>query len=175
MRGFLLLLLLSLQAQAIQIAFLSRTHLNGNIESLEPNGRYVHVAVKYKNKWLQAHPYYGVILSDNLEGLGKIEEIFEAYPHLEINELFLSEVLGKPYNFISLWEDPSTYNCSKLIAKLLDIKPRPMIFEESIWGNRFAQFRGELGLSPDELFHEIQSLPSSKKLLHPDCIDHLRK
>ena len=175
MKRILLLALLSLQAQAIQIAFLSRTHLDGNIESLELDGRYVHVAVKYKNKWLQAHPYYGVILSDNLEGLGKIEEIFEAYPNLEISEVFLSEVLGKPYNFISLWEDASTYNCSKLIAKLLDIKPRPMTFEESIWGNRFAEFRGQLGLSPDELFHEIQSLPNSKKLLHPDCKDHLKK
>ena len=49
-----------------------------------------------------------------------------------------------------------------------------MTFEESIWGNRFAQFRGELGLSPDELFHEIQALPHVKKILHPDCKDHLK-
>lgn len=175
MKRILLLALLSFQqAQALQIAFLSRTHVNGIIESLEPNGRYVHVAIRYKEKWLQAHPYYGVIMSDDLEGLGKIEEIFEIYPHLEISPIFLSKVLGKPYNFISLWDDPSTYNCSKLIAKLLDIKPRPMTFEESIWGNRFADFRGQLGLSPDELFHEIQSLPNSKKLIHPDCKDILK-
>jgi hypothetical protein len=175
MKRILLLSLLSFQAQAIQIAFLSRTHMDGNIESLEPNGRYVHVAALYKNKWLQAHPYYGVILSDNLEGLGKIEEIFEIYPHLEISEKFLSEVLEKPYNFISPWDDPLTYNCSKLIAKLLDIKPKPMTFEESIWGDRFAQFRGQLGLSPDELFHEIQSLPNVKRLLNLNCADILKK
>jgi hypothetical protein len=87
----------------------------------------------------------------------------------------LSEVLGKPYNFISPWDDSSSYNCSKLVAKLLDIKPRPMTFEESIWGNRFAHYRGQMGLSPDELFSEIQSLSNVKKLINPDCNDILKK
>lgn len=136
---------------AVEIAFLKQFDAAGNPIVLVENEAYSHVAIKVQNKWLHAIPYYGVILSDSLERFGEVSFILSNESIEEPDSAFLESVLGKKYFLFSDWNNFDEFNCTKLIGVFLDLEPKPLIIQESIWGHRFDQYKDRLGLSIGEL------------------------
>src|SRR5690606_34725233 len=59
--------------------------------------------------------------------------------------------LGLAYDSEYEWSDTKIY-CSELVAKLLNIKPRPMYFDSKLWPDYYSQYQGMPGISPDALY-----------------------
>ena len=68
---------------------------------------------------------------------------------------------GLPYDSNYSWSDKAIY-CSELVAKILGIKPSPMRFDADIWGEDEPR-RGELGISPDEIYDAIINMGYEEK------------
>lgn len=149
----LLLLLPFFCTASIKVAFLEVKDASGKIRQLEPNGKYAHIAISYKEKWLHAHPFRGVeiVSQQELEKIGTIKKIIVAQPHQSISDKVVRQYLGKAYDHEYSWSDEKIY-CSELVAKILNIKPLPMTMDSSLWPAHFQKMRGELGISPDEIF-----------------------
>jgi hypothetical protein len=153
----------------VQVAFLEIETSQGTIQ-LEKGGRFSHVAISYKNRWLHTHPYFGVqlVTTRDLEKIGDITNIIELPGHPEPSENFVQQVLGKPYDRFFSW-DGEGYYCSKLVAKALGLKPTPMNFEATIWSKHLTKNKGQLGLSPDDIFHELLSRGYLTKRYEKSC------
>nr|BDT27430.1 YiiX/YebB-like N1pC/P60 family cysteine hydrolase [Bacteriovorax sp. HI3] len=158
MRYILLQFLIPIYCFAsVDIAFVEvRTH-DGQLVQLEENGRFAHVAISYKGKWLHSRPYYGVelITEEKLRKIGELTIVTNTNKN-ELEESELHKFLGKPYDNHFSWGDESYY-CSELVAKILEIEPRPMKYNSSVWSNKYKKSRGQLGISPDDLFNKITS------------------
>lgn len=154
MKIFMLILLMPLFSFAsIDIAFIELRTQNGQLIQLEPNGQFVHIAISYQGGWLHSHPYRGVevISQDILEKIGTIKSIITISELDSLKRNQVEKYLGKPSDPEFSWRDDKIY-CSELVAKLLNIDPQPMTFETAIWPDRFQSLKGQLGLSPDDLF-----------------------
>jgi hypothetical protein len=154
MKTFIFFILLPLTSIAsVTVAFLEITTSEGQILQLEPGGRFAHSAISYHNLWLHVHPYRGVelISREELEKIGKVTSLLELPDASEPSEYFVREVLGRPYDRTFSWNSANFY-CAKLIGQILGISPEPMLFAASIWPLAFQTRRGDLGLSPDDLF-----------------------
>lgn len=155
---FFLLLSLPFAAFArVEIAFVEILDSQGQPLQLEPGGRFAHTAISYRGKWLQAHPIRGVELVSRarVEELGVIREIVALPDRAEPSEAEVAKYLGKPFDSALSWSDDAIYS-SELVAKLLGIKPMPMAFEAAIWPARFRLMRGQLGISPDDIFQILR-------------------
>ncbi len=153
---FFLLSLLTTLANAVDIAFFIRTRPDGTLEVYEEGTQFSHVAIRVGDQWLEAHPYYGVHLTQNNSNMGTISRIYSDHTIPEPNQDFLDKVLGKKYFLFADWYDPEVFNCTKLVAMYLDIEPNPMSFDPLIWGNRFHEYLGKPGLSLLEVESELQ-------------------
>jgi len=152
---FLLSLLLPL-ASAVEIAFFVRTRPDGTIEVYEEGTLFSHVAIRVGDQWLEAHPYYGVHLTQSTSNMGSISKIYSDASIPEPGQDFLDKVLGKKYFLFADWYDPEVFNCTKLVALYLGIDPNPMSFDPLIWGDRFHEYLGKPGLSLLEIETELQ-------------------
>lgn len=162
MKMFILIFLVSLSVQAkVQVAFIQMRDYYGNIVQLEPGGRFAHSAISYKGKWLQAHPYWGVqhVTFDKVQKMGEVLEILEVPGLEELDEAKVAALLGKPFDHGYIWDDEKIY-CSELIAKLLDLKPVPMVFSET-WPAEYQALNGLPGLSPDGVYRNLSQLISN--------------
>jgi len=141
----------------VTIAFFEKFDAKGKRIELEKGGRFFHLAILYKDKWLHADSFYGVSLEDQLptQKYGKVTTLLHAQD-LEVSETWLQEFLGKPYDSTYTWGDDKMY-CSELIAKLLHIPPVPMKFDGEYWEGRNSLPWGELGASPDYVFQYLSS------------------
>lgn len=158
MKLFILVFLLSFSVNAkVQVAFIEMKDYYGNVIELEPGGRFAHSAISYKGQWLQAHPYWGVELVsiEKIRKMGEIKEIIEVTNLEELDEAKVKELLGKSFDHDYLWDDEKIY-CSELIAKLLGLAPKPMVFSET-WPAAYQAKNGLPGLSPDGVYQILSS------------------
>lgn len=155
----------------IEVAFLeSQTYLGRRVQ-LEPNGRFSHIAISYGGKWLHANPLNGVewVSQNELRKIGEITRIIIVSQEAELSSERVSAFIGKPYDDLLTWDDEKMY-CSELVAKLLDLKPKPMLFDPTFWkGRGYDKVRGSLGLSPDDIFHQLISRGYKVKVLQKDA------
>lgn len=153
---FLLLLFSPLSYGKIVIAYIEMKDANGKIIQLEPDGKFAHMAISYKNKWLHAYPYNGVelITEEQLNKIGRAVKV--SYDFIdELSESEVKKYLGNSYDHEFSWDSEKTY-CAKLIAKLLNIKPQQMYFSLSRWEDIRRKSYGKLGLSPDDIYRLLE-------------------
>ena len=158
MKLFAVILLFSVSVQAsaggakVMVAFIEMRNYHGQIIQLEPGGRFAHSAISYKGQWLQAHPVRGVELVpiDKILQMGEIKEMLEVPDLEELDEQKVKAMLGKPFDHGYLWDDEKIY-CSELIAKLLDLPTKPMVFSDA-WPKQYQDLSGLPGLSPDGIY-----------------------
>lgn len=175
--GLLWLALVGSSASAqVKVAFMNLQSPSGETVQLEREGRFNHIAVsvqilengRWIEKWIHSVPPQGVELVDKtqLRTHGKIVEILEwaTVPALGIREI--ERYLGRPYDYGYSWSGEGFY-CSELIAKLLGLKPKPMEFAEGLWPESYQAKRGELGLSPDDVYQQL--LPYRRTGISMSC------
>lgn len=148
----LILILFSLSAQSaqVQVYFFELRDTDNSLLSFEKDGKFWHVAMKYGDRILEAHPFYGVRLTDSFQDMGALAShvILEVpLSEAEISERVQSE-LGKKFHLKSEWNDLNTTQCSKLIAKILGLRPTILI-------------NGKETFSPDSLFLKLQEIKSN--------------
>jgi hypothetical protein len=146
--------LLSLRAHAVDVAFLEIHDRAGKPIQLEPGGRFMHVAIRVGNRWLQAHSQAGVELIEDLHEFGDRIVILRQ-PRIPEPSLYeYQEWLGKRFDFKYTWDDPQATYCTRLVADLLHVEAQVMEFKAEIWKKHIyrAFSLGKPGLSPDDLF-----------------------
>lgn len=153
-------LLFSSQASAsdfVRVAFFSAYHpKTGERIRLSEEGKFFHAALQVEGLWYESYPKFGSHQMDHLHqhpGL-KLKKILEKKTDLTFTGL--EPYLGLPFDYSYNWEDPNSSYCSKFIALLLGVEPQPMTFKSEIWKRSAYKPRGELGLSPDELFNKLK-------------------
>lgn len=146
---FLLFLPQILWAQII-VGFVEMRDSQNRLVQLEPGGRFAHLAISYGAKWLHAHPYRGVelITTAELQQMGRIIPVTWSRTK-SLSAQQISYYLGKPFDHEYSWSD-GQYYCSELVAKILGLNPEPMNFD--LWPDRYKKKRGQLGLSPDDIY-----------------------
>jgi hypothetical protein len=137
-----------------QVAFIEIRDRFGNIHQLEPGGRFSHIAISYKGRWLHAHPYRGVEVIDSadLKKIGAVT-IVSLPEYSELTSDKLKTYINKPYGTGFSWSD-DTYYCSKLVGKILGMSPEPMSFNAVVW--KSSKHIGDVGLSPDDIYRKIK-------------------
>lgn len=161
----------TLLAQA-KVAFLESRDRKGHLVQLEAGGRFSHVAISYKGKWLHSHPFRGVeiVSSEELQKMGHIAEVVSLAETPELSAEQLKNFLGKPYDKDFSWQDDERFYCSELIAKILGLPPEPMKFSAAAWPVRFQKLRGQPGVSPDGLYRKVKTKAQIKNF----CASSLR-
>lgn len=139
------------------VYFFEHRNTDGSVDSFDKDGRFYHVALKYKNQILEAHPYYGVHLAKDINKVGQLAAVLISKTDIPDLDQKVQNQLGKKFNLYSPWGDKNTTQCSKLVGQIIGVSP--VLFEN-----------GDRTLSPDRLykqlvkmnFHDCQSC-----LLHP--------
>jgi hypothetical protein len=162
-------ILVSPLLHCLQVAFFIKKTATGKIEIYEKGSVYSHVAMKVGDKWLNAHPWRGVELTNNLDGMGEIVEIMEDPSVDEPDQEFLDSVLGKKFFIFAAWDDSNIFYCSKVIGKYLNVNPLPIVVDEEIWQGRFQEYNGRPGLSPEGLHHELERRAYSHTYTESSC------
>ena len=155
---FFLLLLPFCVSAKVDIAFIVMKDRQGQILQLEPQGQFAHIAISYQGQWLHSHPYRGVeiISTESLEHMGTLRKIITISDLDSLDEALVKPLIGKAYDTEYAWNDERIY-CSELVAKLLKIEPLPMSFSSPFWSDGFQKIRGELGLSPDDIYKNLKA------------------
>lgn len=154
-------LLFATQAHGeIQVAFFECYDWYGNLVQLEKAGRYCHVAISCRSGWLHAHPARGVEVKSDLKqlGIGKVALILLDETQRPLDSVTVDRLLGLPYDQTFHWSTEKGTYCSKLVGKLLHLKPEEMVFETPYWEKFHELPTNELGLSPDDVFRQLREL-----------------
>ncbi|MCB0390310.1 MAG: hypothetical protein KDD58_03415 [Bdellovibrionales bacterium] len=149
-------------SKKIQVAFLE-FYNNGEIVSLEPGGRFGHVAISYKNGWIHSFPPYEVGFTTDLERFGKLAEIIELDAPAAFSEEELINSIGKPTTLISEWHDNDTTYCSKFVGQIIGIPPMRNNWKAPIWQQFPPEEYIEWGLSPDDIYNYLLELKNIKR------------
>lgn len=115
---------------------------NGEVYSFDKGGRFYHAALKFEDKILEAHPYYGAHLASDLSSVGHLAAILYSPGSIENLAAKVQAQLGRKFDLYSHWEDPKTTQCSKLVGQIIGVSP--VVVEG-----------GNLSLSPDLLYAEL--------------------
>src|SRR6185437_157550 len=75
MLKLIIVLVAAWYASASDVAFLEYYLPDGRPVQLEPGGRFMHTAIRYRGHWLHAHPHRGVELIDDLFEYGHAVQI----------------------------------------------------------------------------------------------------
>ncbi|MDG0817685.1 hypothetical protein [Bdellovibrio svalbardensis] len=144
--SFLATLILSCSGYGkVQVAFFEHRTKDGQLQPIEAGGQLYHVAVQYNDKWLNAHPYYGVQEVDDVRKIGDLYSIIEIDQDVPL-EKYKAE-FGKHFSISDYWENPKSTYCSKLVAQILDLSPT------------FMKNGNGWGISPDEVYKILSSKP----------------
>ena len=138
-------------AFSAQVVFIE-VDQNGQRIELEPGGRFFHVAIRYGEHWLQAHPHGGVSLVKDIKPYGHRFTYLNNPAVPDPAREYVQRWLGKPFDFTYRWDNPEGNYCTRLVAESLGIPPQPMNFSAAIWERHFVRPQGEPGLSPDKLY-----------------------
>ncbi|AFY01224.1 Hypothetical protein Bdt_1528 [Bdellovibrio bacteriovorus str. Tiberius] len=141
---------------APKIAFFEARDAQGNLVTMEKGGRYLHVAISVGDKWLHAHPYWGVQLVNLLSDIGDPALIVTQEAAPDLTEKDIKQYLHQKYDTSYSWAAKDKTYCSKLLAQILNLPPTPMRFSGSIWKNRNSTAPTELGISPDDIYRELK-------------------
>lgn len=146
-----------------RIAFIEFKNQDGGTIALTPGGRFGHLALSYKGRWLHAHPYGGVrlISFEELQRTGTVSEIVSLPEGLKVDEALVQKFLGRAYDAEFSWNDEKLY-CSELIAKVLHLPPSTMTFATPYWDSHPPGSTGAPGISPDEIFLRLHRPVCSK-------------
>jgi hypothetical protein len=139
---------------AAEVVFIE-VHKDGHAIQLEPNGRFYHVAIRYKNQWLHAHTHRGVDLVNDIRPYGDRFLIVKNSLVPDPSPEFVEQWLGKPFDRGYHWDNPLATYCARLIADLFSIEPQVMLFQAPHWAQHFNRHSRERGLSPDELYEAL--------------------
>ena len=147
----------SLAKADVKVAFIEFYTPDGRLIQLEPNGRFAHIAISYREGWLHAHPYRGVewISTENLAKMGKIADVVDLAVAPAVDDETAQRFLGKAYDADFSWSDDKIY-CSELVAKILRLSPEPMHFDPKLWPEKYWKFEGLPGLSPDKIYNRLK-------------------
>ncbi|MBX3022863.1 MAG: hypothetical protein KF799_14405 [Bdellovibrionales bacterium] len=145
----------SAPAVGATVAFLELHWQDGQRVQLEPGGRFAHVAIKVGRKWLHAHTERGVDIVRNITHYGNNVVYLENDQYESPTQWSVQTWMGKPFDTAYRWGVVNATYCTRLVAELLHIPPRPMQFRSEVWDRMSSAPRGELGLSPDELYEEL--------------------
>jgi hypothetical protein len=143
------------KAQALEVLFLEKRDANGKLIQLEEKGRFFHVAIKYGECWLHTDTYRGVVCDVQIPMKYGNPAVILHHDRYPWHEERVSELLGLPYDYDYMWGDNRIY-CSELLARLLDLKPKPMKFNTPFWSARNKLPIGDLGLSPDGAYEALK-------------------
>lgn len=164
------------EAQAgLSVAFFSQRDHQGRIVQYEQGGRFSHVALSYRGRWLHVSTTNGVELIDSLEMIrgAEIAEILTDHRADELDAATVEKLLGLPYDTLFRWEDEGSTYCSKLAGTLLGIEPTPMTFTGNGWSFFRGLPRGQLGLSPEDVYAALIAR-GFKRLGESNCGESLQ-
>ena len=148
--------LFSSSLPAATVAFLELTGPDGRPVVLEENGRFAHVAVRYKG-WLHAYPGRGVEIIPSLGVIStKVVYLSNAAVPAPTREQ-VEPLLGRKFDRLFRWNSEDTMYCARLACELFGIAPSPMHFAGDPWKHGDHGQRGQLGSSPDKLFAELKN------------------
>jgi len=116
---------------------------NGEVYSFDPGGRFYHAALKFHDQILEAHPFYGARLTEDLSKVGHLVAILQSNKSVKNFDQKVQAQLGKAFNLYSAWEDQNSTQCSKLIGQIIGVSPVPVA-------------DGNISLSPDTLYRELK-------------------
>jgi len=155
---------------SVDIAFVELRTPAGRIVQLEKDGRFAHVAISFQGNWLHAYPRHGVeiISRADLEKIGAVRAIVTVPELAPLSPDQVDKYLGKPYDPQFSWQDDKIY-CSELVAKLLGIAPRPMVFDPELWPKNYQYLDGQPGQSPDEIFRLLQVQGYKAQIFKGQC------
>lgn len=143
---------------ALTVAFLELHGRGGVPIAIEPDGRFVHVAMSARGGWVHAQPKGGVQWSPTLDGLGS-RVVYLQHPHYpEPSDAFLERWLGKPFDHDYRWDNANAMYCSRFPALWIGVDPDPMNFLSSAWMNYSDPPCGEPGLGPNDLYSKLVAL-----------------
>ncbi len=139
----------------VEVGFLELHHWNGEIWYLEPGFPYAHLAIRYRGKWLHAHPVRGVELIDSkaLSAVGDLKKVLTANLP-DVSQETVSSYLGLSYDSEFSWSNEKIY-CAELVAKILRIPPSPMHFDPLLWPESYLKYEGRPGSSPQKIYDYI--------------------
>jgi hypothetical protein len=140
---------------AAQIAFFKSFNAKG--EPIVFEGVYSHAAINYKGRWLHAHPYYKVGLSESLKDFGPHYIVLENPDYPEPTDEFVEQQLKMHFNIFADWNSKTETYCSKLVGQALNMTPTKMRFQSPNWKVTAASnYRGKLGLSPSDIYWHLR-------------------
>jgi hypothetical protein len=166
---FFLLFSLSVRA-TVTVAFFRFYDQAGQLIVLTPDGPFAHVAILTDVGWLHSSPANGVELLDNLEKIGEDYIIIKNKELPDVKYEDIKKYLGLKYDRSFTWENSNSSYCSKLIANILNIQPKPMSFEAKAWKGSVQSQKGKLGLSPNDIFYYFLN---KNKEIKNDCLKQL--
>lgn len=145
-------------AEPVRVAFFKGYDEQGKEVRLTDDGEYFHTSIQIEGVWYEV---------ETKEGVRRMASVTE-HPYLKLRRVLekniglsykdIAPYMGLPFDTKYYWDDPESSYCTKLIANLLNVSPRPMSFEGENWENALHAPKGTLGLSPDELYKELLSL-----------------
>lgn len=144
------------EVTSTQVAFLELRNYRGDLILLEPRFPWAHMAISWQGGWLHAHPAKGVewVSTEELERYGRIAYSATVDKKHRFDDDLAVSALGKPYDHQFSWSDRAYY-CSELVAKILGIKPIPMVFDPTYWPPQYQHLNGLPGISPRLVFLKI--------------------
>jgi hypothetical protein len=156
--NFLLISFFSFTIKANTVVYFFEYRMpDGSIYSFDQGGRFYHAALKFQNKILEAHPFYGVHLAEDINKVGHLVAILKSNKTVKNFEAKVQAEIGKKFNLYSEWTDPSTTQCSKLVGQIIGVSP--ILFDDN-----------KLTLSPDTLYKQLLKMgfrDCQSCLLHP--------
>jgi hypothetical protein len=143
------------------LAFFEFYDYHGNLIQVEDGGRFSHVAISNGEFWLHAHPGKGKVEAvDSIKEMNfyKAKVFLFENDSLNLSSNALREYVDVTYDRDFDWSNRTLYN-AELIALILGIAPSPMNFNANFWQKNSAVYpSGNLGLSPDDIFSELDNL-----------------
>ena len=139
----LLSLLAALEAQAQTTVYFFEYRVDEEVYSFDPGGRFYHAALKYQDQILEAHPYYGAHLVNDLVQVGHLVAVLHSQKSVKNFDAKVKAQLGKAFDLYSPWKDATTTQCSKLIGQIIGVSP--VLVSD-----------GTVSLSPDTLYRELK-------------------
>lgn len=116
---------------------------DGSSLSFDKGGRFYHVAFGLNSKFYEAHPYWGVRKISKIEQAGDPAVFLELSANAELIQESINRELGKKFSLYSDWSDETTTQCSKVVAKILNIEAP-------------VRSDGKKAFSPDSLFANLK-------------------
>ncbi|MCB0357375.1 MAG: hypothetical protein KDD40_10225 [Bdellovibrionales bacterium] len=144
-------------AQKVRVAFLVFHDHKGKIVQLEPQGRFGHVAISYKNGWVHSYRGRRVEWVEDLSRFGHVALIVDVEQVPENIEDNLIEQFGKPYSLESEWEDPNATHCAKLVGQVLELAAKPTNWSTSFWQFNPLKKYPRRSLSPDDIYEYLMA------------------